>query len=143
MDHRLPNIFCCRFDGVVAHRNLARRAIIAYDLWVIHRNISRPLLEISHWITTGLHQLLHQNVRVSSRLRRFVDEARLRFFPRVGKARLLLGRERANVQATHALLTCGQLRLGFSFVSELADGALVRSEEHTSELQSPMYLVCR
>src|ERR1043166_3891095 len=129
MDHCLTDIFCCRLAGIIAQGDFARRAVIAYDIRVIPRNICGSLLEISHRITTGLHQLLDQNVCVSSRLRRFVDEKRLSFLPRIGKACLLLRRERANVQATHTLLTRSQLRLRFSFVPELANGALVFGPE--------------
>src|SRR5437762_11368866 len=39
------------------------------------------------------------------------------------------------------LVTLGTLGGGYSLPMELA--AEARSEEHTSELQSPMYLVCR
>src|SRR5437764_9609686 len=41
---------------------------------------------------------------------------------------------RVNVVATHFYPTCNQ---------QDVDATLFRSEEHTSELQSPMYLVCR
>src|SRR3712207_7691259 len=37
----------------------------------------------------------------------------------------------------------GELRAGVVFVRELVPRAAVRSEEHTSELQSRQYLVCR
>src|SRR5437879_7690102 len=54
----------------------------------------------------------------------------------------------------HSLLDvgCGSLRIGRLLIPYLNRGKyfgiepnewLVRSEEHTSELQSPMYLVCR
>src|SRR5437762_1993496 len=39
-----------------------------------------------------------------------------------------------------ALYAPGRLRIDFD---PIADGNGIRSEEHTSELQSPMYLVCR
>src|SRR5437762_7097814 len=32
---------------------------------------------------------------------------------------------------------------GFRFIEEFSKEGFLRSEEHTSELQSPMYLVCR
>src|SRR5689334_11499397 len=100
---------------------------------MIHRNICCSLLEISYRITSGLHKFLDQNVRVSSRLRRFVYKPRLCLLPSICKARLLLRRERANLQATHALFTRGQFRLRFSFGAELADSALVLSAELFSQ----------
>src|SRR5947209_15183068 len=39
------------------------------------------------------------------------------------------------------LAAIGQKALGLA--SEIADGVVLRSEEHTSELQSRQYLVCR
>src|SRR5687768_17753524 len=49
--------------------------------------------------------------------------------------RALAGARLAGLAAAHAGLRLGRLRLG--------DVGLVRSEEHTSELQSRLHLVCR
>src|SRR3712207_9518305 len=57
------------------------------------------------------------------------------------------GRDSSNVRKRLAGLAAAQLFLAFDadvFLADLAlDGALLRSEEHTSELQSRQYLVCR
>src|SRR5437764_12814459 len=41
------------------------------------------------------------------------------------------------------VLPSGGAAGGGGFLKQHAGGAMARSEEHTSELQSPMYLVCR
>src|SRR5256885_11435873 len=45
-------------------------------------------------------------------------------------------------QALRQILVAGRVRL-LAFLDALAHGVEVRSEEHTSELQSPCNLVCR
>src|SRR5205823_11017421 len=52
------------------------------------------------------------------------------------------------VESLHARLTCAGLHCGIDlvnlvFADQVADGGRGRSEEHTSELQSLAYLVCR
>src|SRR5437762_11427673 len=55
------------------------------------------------------------------------------------KEQLMLFSDRTS---THYLRS-NQLRLYFSSIAYVLLQMLRRSEEHTSELQSPMYLVCR
>src|SRR5437879_11143215 len=48
-----------------------------------------------------------------------------------------------NISTTYAVMSAesGEYDCGTSYMSQLL--SYFRSEEHTSELQSPMYLVCR
>src|SRR5438876_2432008 len=41
------------------------------------------------------------------------------------------------------LAAVGTFWRGFGYFGEKTDAVLIRSEEHTSELQSPVHLVCR
>src|SRR2546426_3906890 len=54
----------------------------------------------------------------------------------------LLGHQRHGHRSRHATIAGGQ-RLGRADRGEVSLGGRLRSEEHTSELQSPCNLVCR
>src|SRR5437764_6362755 len=51
--------------------------------------------------------------------------------------------EGANTAIFYSISNCQQGLAGISFGNYLIKRVAERSEEHTSELQSPMYLVCR
>src|SRR5437763_3488052 len=48
-----------------------------------------------------------------------------------------------NLNAAGRSAACGTVEIGVFFHFDSPTGRRPRSEEHTSELQSPMYLVCR
>src|SRR5437879_11045815 len=48
-----------------------------------------------------------------------------------------------NTRWSYSRATCGGSRACAGYPNSQPSSACLRSEEHTSELQSPMYLVCR
>ena len=90
VDHRLPEVLRgvaipipVRVAVVVPLGDRVRGAVVRHHARVIHRDIGRALLEVSHWIAARLHHLTDQPVALLHGLHRLIDESCLHIPPRV------------------------------------------------------------
>src|SRR5690242_17511889 len=71
---------------------------------MIHRDVGRPLLEVTHWIAASAHDFVNQLVGNSNCLLRIIDKAALHFVPFGTVGCSIRRRQRANRKPFAALL---------------------------------------
>src|SRR5216110_2951441 len=111
-------------------------AVVSDDVRVIDRDVCGALLEVTHWVTTRLHDFFDQPVGFANRFGWLVHEPCLSFPPSVSKSAVLFGRERANLEFVNALLARSEFCLGFTFVAILSDDVLVKPRQNSLRARS-------
>ena len=96
---------------------------------MIHRDISRALIEVSHRIATRLHDFFDQPVGFAKRFGRLVHEACLDVSPSFCETALFSLRERPNLQLPNAFLARSEFSLSFARITIFPDGVLVLGSE--------------
>src|SRR5262249_59872142 len=98
VDHCLPQILGTGPSGRVLTGDVARGAIVHYDVRMIDRNVFDALVEVADRVAAGLHDFADHAIGFGDRALRIVDESRLDLPPRVAVAPLVLFVQRPDVQ---------------------------------------------
>ena len=88
----------------ITERDVVSDTIVRNDSRVIHRDVSRLLLEVAHRVASRFHNLGHQPVGIRHGGLGIIHKSGLLQLPRPRESIAIFGRQRDQVQFLHTLL---------------------------------------
>jgi hypothetical protein len=107
----------------LAKRNLVGLAVIIDHEGMVHRDIRRPLLEVSYRIAPGRHELAQKVVSFRHRTAGTVNEAPLDIEPQFREPRAVAGGEWTDMECIDTLRALFEPGFRFSPTPVLCQGA--------------------
>src|SRR5262249_52381368 len=101
---RLTQILGARAASLVIPDDFTRGAIVHDDVWMVDGDVGNALLKIAERISTRMHYLAHEPVRVDDCAFGIVDEPSLYVAPCLSESSCVVRGERADLQAFDACL---------------------------------------
>jgi hypothetical protein len=111
MNHCLAQVFSVGLSLSLTNRDFVGRPVICENQWMVHGNIGRSLLKVTHRIAACGHHIAQQLIGLRDRASGAVNEPRLHPGPRLYEARTITWGERLDVQTLYSF--CALFEPGF------------------------------